>query len=88
MTNEFVITSDFKSCISRLYWLDGTLIKSSATNGSDIKSLVITVGATSAFAFKVMKILKNLKAKPIFLFGYHHTMSVVSNIFCRDFLVG
>ncbi|XP_078326898.1 low-density lipoprotein receptor-related protein 6-like isoform X2 [Crassostrea virginica] len=36
----------------RLYWLDSTLIKSSATNGSDIKSHVITGGATSAFAFK------------------------------------
>ena len=75
MTHKFVITSDFKSCISRLYWLDGTLIKSSATNGSDIKSHVITVGATSAFAFKVMKILKNLKAKSIFHFRYHQTIS-------------
>eukprot|EP00105_Crassostrea_gigas_P037659 XP_019921807.1 PREDICTED: low-density lipoprotein receptor-related protein 4-like isoform X2 [Crassostrea gigas] len=35
----------------RLYWLDQTLIKSSKTNGSDIKSHIITNGATRAFDF-------------------------------------
>ncbi|XP_056009049.1 low-density lipoprotein receptor-related protein 4-like isoform X1 [Ostrea edulis] len=37
---------------SRIYWLDGTIIKSCMVNGSDIKSHIIAVGATQAFAYK------------------------------------
>nr|XP_034317566.1 low-density lipoprotein receptor-related protein 2 isoform X5 [Crassostrea gigas] len=36
----------------RLYWLDRTLIKSSMANGSDMKSHIITNGATKAFVYK------------------------------------
>ncbi|XP_061184431.1 low-density lipoprotein receptor-related protein 6-like [Saccostrea echinata] len=36
----------------RIYWLDNSMIKSSLTNGSDIKSHVITFGATEALAYK------------------------------------
>ncbi|XP_061191590.1 low-density lipoprotein receptor-related protein 2-like [Saccostrea echinata] len=35
-----------------LYWVDDSMIKSSSTNGSDIKSHVITFGVTQAFAYK------------------------------------
>nr|XP_022322606.1 low-density lipoprotein receptor-related protein 4-like [Crassostrea virginica] len=37
---------------NRLYWLDQFVIKSSTTNGSDIKIHVITIGATLAFVYK------------------------------------
>ncbi|XP_061184426.1 low-density lipoprotein receptor-related protein 2-like [Saccostrea echinata] len=37
---------------NRLYWVDDSMIKSSSTNGSDIKSHVITFGVTQAFAYK------------------------------------
>ena len=59
MMKRFAITFHFKICTYRLYWLDGSLIKSSATNGSDIKSHVIAVGATTAFAFKVIDNFKD-----------------------------
>nr|XP_022325448.1 low-density lipoprotein receptor-related protein 4-like [Crassostrea virginica] len=36
----------------RLFWLDRLLLKSSTTDGSDIKCHVITMGATDAFVFK------------------------------------
>lgn len=37
---------------NRLYWLDRTILKSSTTKGSDIKSHVITNGATNVFLYK------------------------------------
>nr|XP_022326450.1 low-density lipoprotein receptor-related protein 4-like [Crassostrea virginica] len=37
---------------NRIYWLDGSLVKSSMTNGSDIKSHLIAVGAKKAIAYK------------------------------------
>ncbi|XP_061183615.1 low-density lipoprotein receptor-related protein 2-like [Saccostrea echinata] len=37
---------------NRIYWVDRSIIKSCMTNGSDIKSHVITLGATQAFAYK------------------------------------
>ncbi|XP_062567175.1 low-density lipoprotein receptor-related protein 2-like [Saccostrea cucullata] len=37
---------------NQLYWIDDSIIKSSLTNGSDIKSHVITFGATQAFVYK------------------------------------
>lgn len=37
----------------RLYWLDRTILKSSTTTGTDIKSRIITNGATDVFLYKV-----------------------------------
>lgn len=38
----------------RLYWLDTTILKSALTNGTDIKSHIITSGATEIFVYKVL----------------------------------
>lgn len=38
---------------SRLYWLEHTIIRSSKTNGMDVKSHIDTKGATKSFAYKV-----------------------------------
>lgn len=38
----------------RLYWLDRTILKSSTTTGSDIKTHVITNGATKIVVYKVI----------------------------------
>lgn len=38
----------------RLYWLDRTILKSSTTTGTDIKSHIITNGATDVFLYKVI----------------------------------
>ena len=40
--------------VFRLYWLDQSMIKSSTTNGSDIKSHITTSGARLAFVYKVI----------------------------------
>ncbi|XP_078326592.1 uncharacterized protein LOC111126244 [Crassostrea virginica] len=36
----------------RIYWIVGSYIKSAMTNGSDIKSHILAVGATKAIAYK------------------------------------
>lgn len=38
----------------RLYWLEITVLKSAFTNGTDIKSHIITSGATELFVYKVL----------------------------------
>ncbi|XP_056012123.1 low-density lipoprotein receptor-related protein 4-like [Ostrea edulis] len=43
---QYDVTSD------RIYWLDNSLIKSSMTNGSDIKTHIVTLGATQALVYK------------------------------------
>ncbi|XP_078326557.1 low-density lipoprotein receptor-related protein 2-like isoform X2 [Crassostrea virginica] len=37
---------------NRIYWLDESHVKSAMTNGSDIKSHIVAVGALMAFAYK------------------------------------
>ena len=76
MTKMFAIMSHFDICISRLYWLDGSLIQSSSRNGSDIKSHVVAIGATSAFVFKVMKIVLKRKHFSFFLFQMSSNISL------------
>ncbi|XP_078326911.1 low-density lipoprotein receptor-related protein 2-like isoform X1 [Crassostrea virginica] len=43
---QYDVTSD------RLYWLDESQIKSSTTNGLDIRSHILAIGALKAFAYK------------------------------------
>lgn len=62
-TNQFStyhFNKYIKQCIiemyfdDRLYWLDRTILKSSTTTGTDIKSQIITNGATDVFLYKVI----------------------------------
>lgn len=47
---QFIISMYF----DRLYWLDRKILKSSTTTGSDIKTHVITNGATKIVVYKVI----------------------------------